>query len=62
MNCVNKYFFLHVDEDIEIELVEEEPEFLKGQGRSSLDLSPVKIVKVTSFLFSTFDFINIYLY
>eukprot|EP00106_Octopus_bimaculoides_P006059 XP_014773501.1 PREDICTED: ATP-dependent RNA helicase DHX8-like [Octopus bimaculoides] len=34
------------DEDIEIELVEEEPPFLQGHGRQGgLDLSPVKIVK-----------------
>jgi ATP-dependent RNA helicase DHX8/PRP22 len=36
------------DEDIEIELKEEEPPFLTGHGRAGLDLSPVKIVKVTS--------------
>lgn len=36
------------DEDIEIELKEEEPPFLTGHGRGGLDLSPVKIVKVTS--------------
>ena len=35
------------DEDVEIELVEEEPPFLKGCGRQlGLDMSPVKIVKV----------------
>ena len=34
------------DEDIEIELVEEEPSFLRGHGRSHLtDLDPVRIVK-----------------
>ncbi|ESN96360.1 hypothetical protein HELRODRAFT_189215 [Helobdella robusta] len=33
------------DEDMEIELVEEEPPFLKGHGRGGMDLSPVKIVK-----------------
>lgn len=34
------------DEDIEIELVEEEPTFLRGHGRSHItDLSPVRIVK-----------------
>lgn len=33
------------DEEVEIEIVEEEPAFLKGWGRVSLDLSPVKIVK-----------------
>ena len=34
------------DEDMEIEMVEEEPEFLKGHGRIGLELSPIKIVKV----------------
>lgn len=34
------------DEDIEIELVEEEPTFLRGHGRAHVsDLSPVRIVK-----------------
>ncbi|KAL3314073.1 ATP-dependent RNA helicase dhx8, partial [Cichlidogyrus casuarinus] len=33
------------DEDIEIELVEEEPPFLQGHGRHAMDLSPVRIVK-----------------
>ncbi|VDL60323.1 unnamed protein product [Hymenolepis diminuta] len=33
------------DEDIEIELVEEEPPFLKGHGRHAMELSPVRIVK-----------------
>ncbi|OTF76478.1 ATP-dependent RNA helicase DHX8-like protein, partial [Euroglyphus maynei] len=34
------------DEDIEIELVEEEPAFLRGHGRlHTADLSPVRIVK-----------------
>uniref|UniRef100_A0A8C4NFX4 ATP-dependent RNA helicase DHX8 n=1 Tax=Eptatretus burgeri TaxID=7764 RepID=A0A8C4NFX4_EPTBU len=33
------------DEDVEIELVEEEPPFLRGHTRQSMDLSPVKIVK-----------------
>lgn len=33
------------DEDLEIELVEEEPPFLKGHGRANFDLSPVRIVK-----------------
>ena len=35
------------DEDVEIEIVEDDPPFLKGHGRTmGLDLSPVKIVKV----------------
>ena len=33
------------EEDIEIELVEEEPPFLHGHGRALGDLSPVRIVK-----------------
>ncbi|KAM3716919.1 putative pre-mRNA-splicing factor ATP-dependent RNA helicase [Dirofilaria immitis] len=32
-------------EDIEIEIVEEEPEFLRGYGKCMLDLEPVKVVK-----------------
>ena len=34
------------DEDVEIEIVEDEPAFLRGQTKLSLHLSPVKIVKV----------------
>lgn len=37
----------HTDEDLEIELVEEEPPFLRGHTKQSMDMSPVKIVKVT---------------
>jgi ATP-dependent RNA helicase DHX8/PRP22 len=33
------------EEDLEIELVEEEAPFLKGQGRMLNNLSPVRIVK-----------------
>ncbi|XP_075238078.1 ATP-dependent RNA helicase pea isoform X3 [Lycorma delicatula] len=33
------------EEDIEIEMVEEEPPFLQGHGRNLHDLSPVRIVK-----------------
>lgn len=33
------------DEDVEIELLEEEPPFIKGSGRLGLDMSPIKIVK-----------------
>uniref|UniRef100_A0A0F8CAK4 ATP-dependent RNA helicase DHX8 n=1 Tax=Larimichthys crocea TaxID=215358 RepID=A0A0F8CAK4_LARCR len=33
------------DEDVEIDLVEEEAPFLRGQTKSSMNLSPVKIVK-----------------
>ncbi|VDP13935.1 unnamed protein product [Soboliphyme baturini] len=33
------------DEDIEIELVEDEPPFLQGYGRSHQDLEPIKVVK-----------------
>ena len=35
------------DEDIEIELREEEPAFLQGQTKLSIDVSPIKIVKVS---------------
>ena len=34
-----------VEEEVEIELREDEPRFLKGQTRVTLDLSPVRIVK-----------------
>ena len=34
------------DEDVEVDLVEEEPPFLRGQTKQSLQISPVKIVKV----------------
>uniref|UniRef100_A0A8C7L6Z0 ATP-dependent RNA helicase DHX8 n=1 Tax=Oncorhynchus kisutch TaxID=8019 RepID=A0A8C7L6Z0_ONCKI len=33
------------DQDLEIELVEEEPPFLRGHTKQSMDMSPVKIVK-----------------
>ena len=35
------------DEDVEIEIVEDEPPFLRGQTKLSLHLSPIKIIKVT---------------
>lgn len=35
------------DEDVEIDLVEEEPPFLRGQTKQTLQMSPVKIVKVS---------------
>ena len=34
------------DEEVEIELKEEDPPFLRGHGRQSMELSPVRIVKV----------------
>jgi ATP-dependent RNA helicase DHX8/PRP22 len=34
-----------VEEDIEVEIAEEEPPFLKGQTHFSMNLSPVRIVK-----------------
>lgn len=37
------------DEDLEIELVEEEPPFLRGHTKQIMDMSPVKIVKVQDF-------------
>ena len=36
------------DEDVEIEMVEEEPAFLRGQTKVSVHHSPVKIVKVSA--------------
>ncbi|KAK2111928.1 ATP-dependent RNA helicase dhx8 [Saguinus oedipus] len=33
------------DEDLEIELVEEEPPFLRGHTKQSMDMSPIKIIK-----------------
>lgn len=40
------HVYCHADEDLEIELVEEEPPFLRGHTKQSMDMSPVKIVKV----------------
>lgn len=40
------YVCSHSDEDLEIDLVEEEPPFLRGQTKWSTNMSPVKIVKV----------------
>ena len=34
------------DEDVEIEVVEDEPPFLRGQTKISTHHSPIKIVKV----------------
>jgi len=36
---------MEAEEELDIELVEDEPLFLKGQARHALDLSPVKVVK-----------------
>ena len=36
------------DEEVEIEMVEEEPSFLRGQTRMTMQHSPVKIVKVSN--------------
>ncbi|XP_048579311.1 ATP-dependent RNA helicase DHX8 isoform X2 [Nematostella vectensis] len=33
------------DEDVEIEMADEEPEFLRGQTKLSINMSPVKIIK-----------------
>ncbi|KAJ3362316.1 DEAH-box ATP-dependent RNA helicase prp22 [Allomyces arbusculus] len=35
----------HVEEDVDIEIREDEPQFLRGQTKMSLQLSPVKVVK-----------------
>lgn len=48
--CVTETGFIHTDEDLEIELVEEEPPFLRGHTKQSMDMSPVKIVKVNYIL------------
>lgn len=32
-------------EDFEVELVEEEPEFLRGYGKGNHEIEPVKVVK-----------------
>ena len=37
------------DEDVDIEMVEDEPAFLRGQTKLSMCHSPVKIVKVRKF-------------
>lgn len=43
------FLLIHLlDEDLEIELVEEEPPFLRGHTKQSMDMSPIKIVKVRS--------------
>ncbi|KAF9095828.1 DEAH-box ATP-dependent RNA helicase prp22 [Mortierella sp. AD031] len=36
---------MEAEEDLDIELCEDEPLFLKGQARHALDLSPIKVVK-----------------
>lgn len=41
-----EFCFPFLDEDLEIELVEEEPPFLRGHTKQSMDMSPIKIVKV----------------
>lgn len=38
--------FSSTDVELEIDLVEEEPPFLRGQTKWSTTMSPVKIVKV----------------
>ena len=35
------------DEDEEVDLVEEEPAFLRGKTKQTMQMSPVKIVKVS---------------
>ena len=43
------------DEDVEIEIVEDEPPFLRGQTKLSLHLSPIKIVKVSIYSVTKFS-------
>lgn len=53
-SCKNESLFqddvfcvtVSADEELEIDLVEEEPPFLRGQTKWSASMSPVKIVKV----------------
>lgn len=45
-NRAYKKMIFFTDEDIEIEIVDEEPAFLRGQTKLSVSMSPVKIVKV----------------
>lgn len=45
-SLANSSFGGLLDEDLEIELVEEEPPFLRGHTKQSMDMSPIKIVKV----------------
>ena len=47
------FFFFFTDEDVEIELVDEEPPFLRGQTKLSVSMSPVKIVKVSNEKFNS---------
>lgn len=49
-SCFNENVFginVSTDEELEIDLVEEEPPFLRGQTKWSASMSPVKIVKVS---------------
>ena len=43
---VYSWYLFFADEEIEIELLEEEAAFLQGQTKLSVNVSPVKIVKV----------------
>lgn len=45
-NNVSTIIITSTDEEIEVDLVEEEPPFLRGQTKWTLNMSPVKIVKV----------------
>ena len=38
------------DDEVEVELVDEEPPFLRGQTKLTVNVSPVKIVKVCVFV------------
>ncbi|KAK8212052.1 ATP-dependent RNA helicase-like protein DHX8 [Phyllosticta capitalensis] len=42
---VNENGFLDEEEDVDIEVREEEPPFLAGQTKQSLELSPIRVVK-----------------
>lgn len=45
-SCDVFFFSPSPDENIDVELVEEEPPFLRGRTKHTMNLSPVKIVKV----------------
>ena len=46
MNFQGQRIFFLLDDEVEIELVEEEPPFLQGQTKLTINVSPIKIVKV----------------
>lgn len=47
---VSLQLFPQQDQELEIDLVDDEPPFLRGQTKWSANMSPVRIVKVCLFL------------